>query len=317
MSDQQFRTLVRSQIVPFAAVQQKPAEYATSWAGCQTYDQIYDNLAHYASNIMKRFGFRPHEIPDCLQIGFTVLWETLLQQPDFLTQKNRQQAVFFVLARCKISSMRSAARRYDSLDALISDDWHDTADEHAITGLEANRDERWAAWATDVDIRIDVQGIMNKLAAKYAHSFRDLVALYAVTTEVSRRDAASLAGVSVAQWNRAYHNGMLGEVQYAFAEVFLEQHSYEAVEVKPRVERPNGGKFTSAQAWRKRYQEGNTAPAETLLAKYAHKVCVAGAIQAQIEGKSYREAALSLGQNPKTFPKYMKRAVHMLKAAYA
>ena len=153
-----------SQIKPYP----RTAVYPTSWAGGMTFQQIYDDLAHYASNVMKHFGILPHEIPDCLQIGFMVLWETLSAQRDFLAQKTRRQAVFFVLARCKISSMRCGENRYDSLDALISDDWHNTSDEHAITGLEADRDERWAAWATDVDIRIDVEQNMRKLAAKYA-----------------------------------------------------------------------------------------------------------------------------------------------------
>ena len=52
-----------------------------------------------------------------------------------------------------------------------------------------DRDERWAAWATDVDIRIDIERIMEKLADKYADSFKHLVALYDVTTQVSRMDA--------------------------------------------------------------------------------------------------------------------------------
>jgi hypothetical protein len=41
---------------------------------------------------------------------------------------------------------------------------------------------------------------------------------------------------------------------------------------------------------------------------------IAGAIQAQIEGKTYRQAALDIGRNPNTFPKYMKRAARMLSA---
>ena len=113
---------------------------------------------------MKNFGVLPDELPDCGQIGFMVLWETLSAQRDFLAQTTRRQAVFFILARCKISSMRCGENRYDSLDALISSDWHSTSDEHAITGLEADRDERWAAWATDMDIRIDIERIMEKLA---------------------------------------------------------------------------------------------------------------------------------------------------------
>jgi hypothetical protein len=57
------------QIRPFPQV----AIYPTSRAGELTFDQIYDDLAHYASNVMKRNGFRPYEIPKYLQNGFMVL----------------------------------------------------------------------------------------------------------------------------------------------------------------------------------------------------------------------------------------------------
>lgn len=100
--------------------------YPTGWAGDLTSQEIYDDLAHYASNVMKRNGFRPHEIPECLQNGFMELWETLVARHDFLKEKTRRQTVFFILARSKISSMRYKAGMYDSLAALISDDWHYT-----------------------------------------------------------------------------------------------------------------------------------------------------------------------------------------------
>jgi len=77
-----------SQIHPFPQV----AAYPTSWAGELTFDQIYHDLAHYASNVMKRNGFRPREISECLQNGFMVLWETLVQQHDFLAEKTRRQS---------------------------------------------------------------------------------------------------------------------------------------------------------------------------------------------------------------------------------
>lgn len=56
------------------------AVYPTSWAGDQTFQEIYDDLTHYVSNVMKRNGFRPHEIPECLQNGCMVLWEMLVTQ---------------------------------------------------------------------------------------------------------------------------------------------------------------------------------------------------------------------------------------------
>jgi hypothetical protein len=65
------------------------------------------------------------------------------------------------------------------------------------------------------------------------------------------------------------------------------------------------------------YQQGHTAPAEVLLEQYRHTVCIAGAIRSQIDGKTYRQAALDIGRNPRTFSKYMKRAARMLSAAYA
>jgi len=47
-----------------------------------------------------------------------VLWEMLSKQRDFLAEKTRRLAMFFILARCKISTMRYQAEMYDSLDAL-------------------------------------------------------------------------------------------------------------------------------------------------------------------------------------------------------
>lgn len=60
---------IRSQDCPSP----RTAVYPTSWAGEMTFEQLYDDLAHYASNVMKRNGFQPHEIPECMQIGFMVL----------------------------------------------------------------------------------------------------------------------------------------------------------------------------------------------------------------------------------------------------
>jgi hypothetical protein len=154
---------------------------------------------------------------------------------------------------------------------------------------------------------------MQKLAEKYAHSFKHLVALYAVTTQVTRKDAAALVGIKPCNFHKTYAEPMLQEVQYEFAQVFLERHSYTLPE-KQLAERPSNGQYTY---WRVQYQRGLTAPAKALLERYQHTVCIAGAIRAQIEGKSYRQAALDMGRNPNTFPKYMKRAARMLSAAYA
>jgi hypothetical protein len=76
ISDHNFSHLICSKIVMFSAIKQKPPQYETSWAGLQTFAQIYENLAHYVSNVMKRNGFRPDEIPEFNQItlpdGFAI-----------------------------------------------------------------------------------------------------------------------------------------------------------------------------------------------------------------------------------------------------
>lgn len=98
------------------------------------------------------------------------LWEQLTAQPDFLTEKTRRQAVFFILARCKISTIRDQEGRYDRLEPLVAAEWRGNGDEFIITGLEHRRSETWAAWATHVDMRADIERIMHKLATKYAQS---------------------------------------------------------------------------------------------------------------------------------------------------
>jgi len=86
-----FRSHIRSQIRPFPRV----ATYPTSWAGSVTFQQIYDDLAHYVTNVMKGKGIhRTNYLPDCIQHGFMALWLELSENNDFLAQKTRQEAVF-------------------------------------------------------------------------------------------------------------------------------------------------------------------------------------------------------------------------------
>jgi hypothetical protein len=318
MSASTLRNKIRSQIRPYPRF----ASYPTSWNGAMTFREIYDDLVHYATNIMKLKGIhRTNYLPECIQCGFMALWETLVADNDFLAQKSRRQAVFFILARCKISSHRYYDDKIDSLEELLSYDWRNNWDEQTITGFSTvtkwyNSVEHWATWALEVDIRLDVTRIMHKLADKYADSFENLVALYAVTTQITYTETASLAGVAPTTWSRKYIVPMLQEVAYEFAEAFLEDHSYTLPERKESD--PDGWRYTSPyKEWREAYNAGNTAPAEALLEKYAHTDCIIGALRAQIAGKSYRQAALDLGKNPKGFPRYMKRAARMLNAAYA
>jgi hypothetical protein len=99
MNASDIRSKIRSQIKPFPRV----ATYPTSWAGSLTFQQLYDDLAHYVTNVMKGKGIhRTNYLPDCIQHGFMALWLELSENKDFLVQKTRQQAVFFCYAVVKL-----------------------------------------------------------------------------------------------------------------------------------------------------------------------------------------------------------------------
>ena len=141
-----------------------------------------------------------------------------------------------------------------------------------------------------------------------------------MTTQVTRKNAAALAGITPWNWHKTYAEPVLREVQYEFAEVFLENHCYALPEMP--VEQPNKsqrtGRFTSPyREWRKQYRQGNTAPADALLAQYGHTPCLIQALHAQIEGRTYRQAAEHYGRKINSFKKHMKRAAKLLAAAYA
>jgi len=66
----EIRDRIRSAVKPFP----RKAVYPTGWSDEITFEQIYDNLEHYASNVMKSKGIhRTNYLPDCLQIGFMSL----------------------------------------------------------------------------------------------------------------------------------------------------------------------------------------------------------------------------------------------------
>lgn len=314
MNTTDVRSQIRTQIRPFP----RTATYPTSWAGPQTYQQIYDNLVHYVSNVMKSYGIRPYEMPDCLPCGFMALWMELIEKHDFLTHKTRRQAVFFVLARCKISSERRYQQKYNSLEELISYDWRNTVDEHTITGLEYRRDERWAAWATALDIRIDIERIMGKLAEKYANSPVHLVTLYALTTQVQQKDALSILGMTrTRHWCRHILEPLQDELRREFAAVFLERPLLPEPKKKYKKRTTTRQQTLPYRAWREQYQKGNTRPVLHLLEKYEDNQPMMQAIEDQIAGRSYTQIAQQSGRTYDQVSHWMKRAARELTAAYA
>jgi hypothetical protein len=110
------RSYIRSQIRPFPRV----ATYPTSWAGSLTFQQLYDDLAHYVTNVMKGKGIhRTNYLPDCIQHGFMALWLELSENKDFLTDKTRQQAVFFCYA--VVSAMQMLDGKTNEMLVIFSE----------------------------------------------------------------------------------------------------------------------------------------------------------------------------------------------------
>jgi hypothetical protein len=185
--------------------------------------------------------------------------------------------------------------------------------------MQRQHGERWAGWATQVDMRADIERIMCRLAEKYGHSLKHLVAPYHLTTQVSRIDAAKIVGADPFRWYRNYALPVLDDLRYEFAEAFLESHSY--TPSKPSVSQPQTdrriGRFTSPYLEWRAYQRGNTAPADALLDRYTHTPCLIQALQAQLDGKTYVQAAEHYGRKHNSFKKHMKRAARLLKDAYA
>lgn len=121
----------------------------------------------------------------------------LVAQHDFLKAKTRPQAVFFIMARCKISSMPYQEGMYDSLGALISVNWHNTAVEPVINRMKHQRGERWAGWATEIDRRTDIERSMAKLANNYMSSLKHMVAPCYLPTQVGKEAAAHIVTTDV------------------------------------------------------------------------------------------------------------------------
>ena len=113
MNHSAIRRSIKGQIRPFPRV----ATYPTSWAGVLTFQQLYDDLAHYVTNVMKSKGIhRTNYLPDCIQHGFMALWLELSENKDFLAQKTRQQAVFLFwrdarFPRCATTMTNTTALR--------------------------------------------------------------------------------------------------------------------------------------------------------------------------------------------------------------
>lgn len=167
-----------------------------------------------------------------------------------------------------------------------------------IGGLERFKiaGERWATWATLIDIRIDIERAVLIIYEQVKDDPAGLIALYAATTCVTSKDLAYVVpgkGEDAIRWRavaiRNQLRGMLGTLQR---------------------EQPT---------WREKFNAGEVEPALKLLERHPEHDIKYAAIRGLIEGKSSnssRQAAQSFGHNINTLQHHRRRANKELAQVY-
>lgn len=260
---------IRKQIKPFSG----PPTYPTGWGGYRTFGEIMGDCSPLAAAIMRERGVDNVDIPDALQRGFMVFYEKLSADPDMLDGQSRYAVAFPVYANCHTNYWQRH-RRHTSLEGMTANGAHDP-DEWLITGLEANRSERWASWATATDMRLDVERAFANLVDLFSSmeeptASRMLVALYYMTTRVQLKDAAMIVGINYHYLLDNYVSAVRKHVQHEFSELY-----------KPGLR------------WIEKYQRGHLEPAQRVLDRYEDNPRMTYAINSLLEGKSTTEARLA------------------------
>lgn len=267
-SSDALRTLIRSQIRPFSS----RASYPTGWAGNLTFAQIRDGCIPIATRLMKRYAMHSQDIPDALQRGFMVLWERLVDDPEHLADKELFDTACIVHSNCGKHYWDRHNRHINFEDMRLGQE-RDHPDEWLISGLEQGREERWAAWATAIDRRVDLEATLATLCQRYEglpepESRRHLVALYYLTTEITLKDAGLIVGLTYKYFAETYAKPVRADLTEAFA--FLHD------------ERP--------VPWTVKLERGHTEPAERVMARYTNQPHMRYALQTVLDGLTPQEA---------------------------
>lgn len=154
------------------------------------------------------------DIDDCLQRGFTRLWQKLEKTPDLLADKGPVWAGIYVT----FSGDTRRTLRHNQRQQRFTDpdfDWSD-ADEHLSLGVPDHQPQAQAKWSVAVDETADIEKFMTQMAEAYDDDFMRLVALYALTTSVQFKDAASMLSIAPNNYNAQVGRKVKQEVQAAY-----------------------------------------------------------------------------------------------------
>lgn len=156
-------------------------QYETHWRGTVTLEELLADtqVRKVAFAKMRSLGYIGEDAQDCFQLGTVNLWIALQTQPELLADKGAAWVgVWIAHAGSRRSLWKHRARSVPLHDLELS---------------RYTRPERWAAWATQVDKRIDFTLLMNTLAQRYDGDPLRLFALYSLTTSVKMKDVQFVA----------------------------------------------------------------------------------------------------------------------------
>jgi DNA-directed RNA polymerase specialized sigma24 family protein len=169
--------------------------YPTGWLGEATFAQIHDDLIPNMGRLLRYYRKPTTYIPDLLQSAFMRLWQDMVAEPTLLADATKGDALRLVLNRVRTPYfIRRLSQREVYLEELAERSGE--PDAFIIEGFEGRYYKDHAEFARAVDIRIDFEQVIAQMAEKYADSQPHLAALYYITTDVSLKEAAALAGRS-------------------------------------------------------------------------------------------------------------------------
>lgn len=275
----------------------RKAVYATAWAGSLTFEEIEAQLRPLAAHmLLRQYRVWAQDVDDCLQNGLMALWEELVAHPAFLESMTKVEAAILICRRSKCSAIKKCGLRYDSIEDIFANSSLKNADERSITGLEREKvsGEPYAAWATLLDLHMDLEQAILTVYESVKDNHADLLALYIATTEVMCKDVAHILERT--------------------GEETLRRRSL-VIRDQLRALLADHGKVTTC--WRDKFQNGEVTPAQKVLAEYANSPMMAQAIQSLLDGRTGRKASKDYGYNVNTFDNYRKKANKRLAVAYS
>lgn len=188
------RNKIRQQIKPMP----KARLFPTGWNGELTFEQIAEDVTPRVVWKFKRYGVYGQDIPDSLQSGLMKLWESLIETPDMLADKDLVHVMWLVIGGSNSNWHIRYHRRYTSFTDMAGENDYDV-DEYGISGLTNPSEwwhtaERWAVWASRVDFRLDITAAMETLVEEYDDDMKGLIALYILTTSVEPMETIATFG---------------------------------------------------------------------------------------------------------------------------